>query len=241
MSTALNLLYLAEKAGYSKSFQLLFEILNPYYLLRLREDIEVKKVLSTKDHDGIWVEKEEVWSSGPGDLTNMKAAYTPSGDYIGDPKTAKMLVKKGITQFAKTKPDHCVVSIGFNPEENKWYGWSHRAMYGFGIGSTCKKGDCHYLPSDFKELKQGVGGIEGDDKCYHLTPDDMCTANVRVKVVPVDPNNPESELKTAKGSEEGLCKCSSENCVYPLGKGEWTAETMDDAKQMAIDFANGVS
>ena len=25
------------------------------------------------------------------------------------------------------------------------------------------------------------------------------------------------------------------------GKGEWIAETLEDAKQMAIDFANGVS
>lgn len=32
--------------------------------------------------------------------------------------------------------------------------------------------------------------------------------------------------------------------VYPLeewGRGEWTAETLEDAKQMAIDFAEGVS
>ena len=31
--------------------------------------------------------------------------------------------------------------------------------------------------------------------------------------------------------------------TYPeqWGKGEWEAKTLDDAKQMAIDFANGVS
>ena len=29
--------------------------------------------------------------------------------------------------------------------------------------------------------------------------------------------------------------------IQKCGRGEWTAETLDDAKQMAIDFANGVA
>ena len=28
---------------------------------------------------------------------------------------------------------------------------------------------------------------------------------------------------------------------YELGRGEWVAKTMEDAKQMAIDFSEGVS
>ena len=35
-------------------------------------------------------------------------------------------------------------NIGFSEKEQKWYGWSHRAIYGFGVGSKCKKGDTHY-------------------------------------------------------------------------------------------------
>ncbi len=31
------------------------------------------------------------------------------------------------------------------------------------------------------------------------------------------------------------------NCAYTEEKGEWTAKTIDDAKQMAIDFARGVA
>ena len=42
--------------------------------------------------------------------------------------------KKGITKFEKTKPSDSICSIGFNEKENKWYGWSHRAICGFGIG-----------------------------------------------------------------------------------------------------------
>lgn len=70
----------------------------------------------------------------------MRSAWTPGGEYLGDPKTANVLWKKGITQFEKSKPDHSVCSIGFNPDTKTWYGWSHRAIFGFRKGSKGKKG-----------------------------------------------------------------------------------------------------
>jgi hypothetical protein len=156
----------------SKSYRLLFEVLNPHYFYRLSEGIEVRKVLKQKDH-GSWIEKEEIWGleGNTDDDTPISAAYNPSGEYLGDPEFAKTLAKKGIVQFEKIEPNHSACSIGFNPDEDKWYGWSHRAMYGFGVGSKCKKGDCGYTPE----------------------------------------------------------------------KGEWEAKTIEDAKQMAVDFAKGVS
>ena len=43
-------------------------------------------------------------------------------------------------------------NVGFSEKEKKWYGWSHRAIFGFGIGSEVKEGDCceGYLPIGFK-------------------------------------------------------------------------------------------
>ena len=76
--------------------------------------------------------------------------------------TMKFFAKHGISKVYNG-------SIGFSEKEQKWYGWSHRAIYGFGIGSKVKKGDCGY-----------------------------------------------------KGKT-------------------WTAKTLDDAKQMAKDFADAVS
>ena len=32
-------------------------------------------------------------------------------------------------------------NIGFSEKEQKWYGWSHRAIYGFAVGDVCKQGD----------------------------------------------------------------------------------------------------
>lgn len=65
----------------------------------------------------------------------MKIAYTHSGLYIGDTKTAhRLCVKRGLVRLQKTHHSHCVCSIGFNEQDQKWYGWSHRAICGFGVG-----------------------------------------------------------------------------------------------------------
>ena len=103
--------------------------------------------------------------------TEMLQAYTKDGVYIGDEKTAKLLCKKRGIVPELSREDHSVASIGKSTKYGKWYGWSHRAIYGFEPGSTCKEGDCHYTPD----------------------------------------------------------------------RGEWTAKTEDDARQMAIDFAESVS
>ena len=41
----------------------------------------------------------------------------------------KFLEKHGITTVSCNG-----AAIGFSEKEQKWYGWSHRAIYGFGIG-----------------------------------------------------------------------------------------------------------
>jgi hypothetical protein len=50
--------------------------------------------------------------------------------------------KHGIKK--ETIPGNTVPSIGFSEKEQKWYGWSHRAIYGFGVGSKVKKGHAGY-------------------------------------------------------------------------------------------------
>ena len=72
--------------------------------------------------------------------------YTPNGEYIGAPKDADYLTRvKGIFPQISS-PENSVCSIGFSAKDGKWYGWSHRAIFGFKIGSKCRKGDCHYIP-----------------------------------------------------------------------------------------------
>lgn len=72
----------------------------------------------------------------------ITSAYTPEGWYIGEPKRAYRLCKLRGIKPEKAKPSHNVCSIGFSEQSQKWYGWSHRAIFGFGIGHITKEGDC---------------------------------------------------------------------------------------------------
>lgn len=91
----------------------------------------------TEQHDGT------VWNCPP---FAMKSAYTSDGLYLGDPKSAHYLCKKRqITHFELRTPTSNVASIGFAESTNTWYGWSHRAIFGFTIGSTIESEDhCCY-------------------------------------------------------------------------------------------------
>ena len=64
------------------------------------------------------------------------------GGYIGGEEEYKLLVEKyKLILIQKAQPNHKTCSIGYDPEANKWYGWSHRALCGFTIGDTVKEGD----------------------------------------------------------------------------------------------------
>ena len=63
------------------------------------------------------------------------SAYSLDGLYLGDPKFADILYRKyGIESFFGKRGKSGVASIGFSLKNQKWYGWSHRAIAGFAIG-----------------------------------------------------------------------------------------------------------
>lgn len=108
-----------------------------------------KKVISEQDA-GPYVVRKEIWyhfSTPEG--TEMESAYTHNGDYIGNSDYAKRLYKKFGIIPEKAKEDHSVCSIGKSDKDGKWYGWSHRAIYGFKIGDKIKKGDCGFKGSEY--------------------------------------------------------------------------------------------
>lgn len=145
--------------------------------------------------------------------------------------------------------------VGFSPKDNKWYGWSHRAIYGFTIGSTCEQGDCHYTASTTDKLIDDHANFYADiseesarkhrDECQIL--DDK--SGIRILHAPLN-------VPMADSIEHALDLMESENftkgmkdtdinknnfSIIKCGRGEWVAETMEDAKQMAIDFNESVS
>lgn len=89
-----------------------------------------------------YVVKEELWYHGENDKnpTIMISAYNLDGDYIGSSKVAYRLCQKRGIKPEKANPSHTVCSVGFSQKEQAWYGWSHRAIYGFKIGHTIQWG-----------------------------------------------------------------------------------------------------
>lgn len=94
-----------------------------------------KKVLKSNKHEH-FTHNKEIWSADwtGGPAIEIDACYSAKdGSYIGDLKTAQRLCDKMGIIPEKSKPDHTVSSIGFQPSENKYCGWSHRAIKCFGI------------------------------------------------------------------------------------------------------------
>ncbi len=117
-------------------------------------------------------------------------------------------------------------------KEQKWYGWSHRAIYGFGIGSTCKKGDCHYQAFDKNDFLDDSVRFWDDEN--HLKTAAVFIGNGVQVSWKYDNKVKNKKLRGTVGGNF---------MEFPdkWGRGAWTAKTMEDAKQMAIDFADGVS
>lgn len=132
--------------------------------------------------------------------------------------------------------DNLTHGLGFSPKENKWYGWSHRAIMAFGIGSTCKYGDCHYHPKDEDDFIKCECDFLKDEYTERIHAVKSSLNGERGITLITTYNNkvPNPELKG---------RINSTFIAYPhkFGRGEWIAETIEDAKQMAIDFREGVN
>ena len=85
----------------------------------------------------------------------MLSCYTPEGYYVGDVNSAlKFYGAWGLTDVqpmkvaagkegvfeAITRKAAC--SVGFDPKEEAWVGWSHRAACVFKIGHVVEEGNC---------------------------------------------------------------------------------------------------
>jgi len=213
------------------------------YLIR-KEKITITQFNSvqlSEAEDGVEGDIEDLQSSC-GEEMLMVSAYTLDGCYIGSVEMAEKLFSRGIAPELHPRAIkdglHCC-SIGFCKNEQQWYGWSHRACCGFGIGSIVREGDCAYqapTKEAFGRDRMNFFCSEGDFKINpqfkkHISADGEVGVLITATYSDEVPN-------------EGLRGKRYETfCPYPekLGRGEWIAETLCDAKKMAEDFAEGVS
>ena len=186
-----------------------------------------------------WIHTEE-WSSGLTDVpTLMIQAYNESGEYIGNLKDAKYICdEKGISPELRT-PTSNTCSIGFCEKDQKWFGWSHRAIYGFGIGSEVKKGDCGFVPDNITQAKEKALSFWSDPGYDDIHVDEVTLTKEHVIVSVIWTYRTDIKLipnEKLHGTNGG----ATMHFPIEMGKGEWIAKTLDDAKQMAKDFADGV-
>lgn len=205
-------------------------------------DVEILKVRCFKA--GYVVQTEKVVFQGSEVV--MQVAYTPRGDYIGDAKMARRLVvKRGIAP-EKIQPESMTCTVGYCREDGCWYGWSHRASFGFKAGSKVKRGDCGFLTTDPEELKKELRKVyPNDGKHYRKVRMHYNSVDKFVGVYLEEARRPQRLIKRGKRKGEyvpdGPVIWKRLNYRHSLGRGEWTAKDIVDARQMAVDFARSVS
>lgn len=191
----------------------------------------------TEDPSGMAAKIQEAIDTAPPTLV-MTSGFNAHGHYIGGEKHTRYLVEeKGIAPEV-AKPSDRVCSVGFCKAEQKWYGWSHRAIFGFGIGTTIKRGDLAYRAPTPEAYGQQMLDFFLDDEKWHRdrsyrpSVDADGVRGVLLEAVYTDavPN------ERLRGTKYELFR------PYPVsfGRGEWVVETMEDARQAACDFADAV-
>lgn len=128
--------------------------------------MEIKEVRAVRRYKAGYEVRTELidGSEFGGDNMEMKSAYTPNGHYIGSSVWAYRLCKvcgiKPQPRPEETYPDEFseynggagpTCSIGFCERKQKWYGWSHRAICGFGVGSIVDSEDHVCATSDWTD------------------------------------------------------------------------------------------
>lgn len=139
--------------------------------------------------------------------------------HVGMEREQKFLADKEIT-------DCLTHGVGYSPKDKLWYGWSHRAIFGFKVGSTCKKGDCHYKAANIEDELEAAEAFWADENNIDFRAELLKDNQIYV-----------SWIEKETGRAAGVYWTYDKN----FGRGEWVAETMDDAQQMAKDFCEGVS
>lgn len=100
------------------------------------------------------------------DKTNMGIlmawAFTPEGFEIGEPEFARYLIKNGIapTKIDVNRKGCC--TIGFCKKEQKWYGFGHRGLCGFGVND--KLFDKEWIPEGKKVCDDRIKFTERGSK-----------------------------------------------------------------------------
>lgn len=151
--------------------------------------------------------------------------YTRDGNYVTSARSTVDFIRANDLQLhcdeRLFRPD--IALIGYSEKENAWFGITSASatfVSKFTVGDVIVKGMPGYIPSNESEYVESV--------LETLTPAPVGKITVNVC----------SEC----GVRGVRIQAENHDRFFPMpvvfGKGEWTAETIEDAKQMAIDYVN---
>lgn len=211
-------------------------------------------VIDAFEHEHYIAQAEKVG----GDVPAMTVCYTKceKHHYLGNIDAARFITgTMGITeQLQPLNPEtrgNC--AVGFNPETQEWFGWSHRATGSFRIGTEIKEGDVGFEPSNIEEFERSMIAFYDVGKTVEFGPCGKVKRERKLigfehNVPATNGSGPWTFLKVEdvydpvdylKDSPR-IHKIETETPTE-WGRGAWKAETLDDAKEMARAFAKDIS
>lgn len=198
---------------------------------------------------GYYLQTDLVTMSPKEEPIEMTSAYNMHGHYIGTAEDAEYLcVDRGIIPELASDT-HNVCSVGYSHKDGKYYGWSHRAIHGFGIGDKVKFGDCAYTPDTMenavKKLNEWHNDPEFKNVRYSVSPKGEDEKNFYLEVVRSEYSDEEAardrDHEHIRPEDAGWVITSREVETVPKGRGEWAAEDHNHVREMAYNFAESVS
>lgn len=133
------------------------------------------------------------------------------------------VVKGDYTQVQNHKNDPSLDANMCLLDGDIWRAFDNETILAtFQIGSTCKKGDIHFVPSNEQEfIEQEVEFWKW--KGFEIEAVNIGSIGIELVMTLANGQSKKKAYHLAKSPQS-------------YGRGEWTAETLEDAKQMCIDY-----
>lgn len=150
------------------------------------------------------------------------------------------LIKENGIKPEKININYSLETIGFSESQQRWYGWSPKAICGFGRGSKIQKGSIAYIPFTPEELiEEYIDANDPNDEAERQKLKAQCRILPDRLGIMIFPEEPQDLSKSHNIVIKGqiLCYAPLKQYKVSCGLGAWQAHTLTDAKRMAIDFA----
>lgn len=128
-------------------------------------------------------------------------------------------------------------NLGFSSKNQKYYGWSHRAIFGFGIGYKIKKGDVCYVSETIEEEIEHLKSWHSEDsEEINTSISDMNISNSTISF-----NHITKHKEPSKTDKIQKISYDLSPLIGTTLSGEFEIRSLEESKEIAIRFAKEVS